>query len=396
MKPNPLKILKIYQSENRQFSFDELAADLQYISKIRKCTFCGCYADTLLEFADMVGNNGRDDLAEAALSTKEKIQKKYDCIGCNPCYPADISNLLFEMESGKPADVGQSASCGCTSECSSGNAETWPVEKGDYFVGDPESPVAVCALANTELPQIVHAKTGKRLAIVGYCETENVGVEKVVKNIVSNSAIRHLLLCGNESGRDKMGHFAGQAIQSLHANGLTETGRIIGARGKRPVLKNLSTELVGRFQAQVEIVDLIGNNSPEVIFTTIERLLDLHSPKFIGGKIQTDANDLLIATRPKRLVLDKKGFFVILPNKEENKIYVEVYENSGKRLRTVVGRDAATIYSTIIGQGFVSKLDHAAYLGKELTRAEYSLKYDIPYIQDKAPGELVAEGANEA
>lgn len=395
MKPNPLKALRIYQSENKSLSLEDIAADLEQISKIKKCTFCGCYADTLLEFANTASHKGRDDLSEPALTLRGLIKKKYDCIGCNPCYPADISNLLFEMEGGKLADIEQSASCGCATECSSRNAETWPVEKGDYFVGDPESSVAVCALANTELPETVHAETGNRIAIVGYCETENVGVEKVVKNIVSNPAIRHLLLCGNESGSDKMGHFAGQAIQSLHSNGVTETGRIIGARGRRPVLKNLSTELVSRFQAQVEIVDLIGNNSPEAIVMASDRLLNLNLPKYNGRKVQSDVPDLLIAAKPKRLVLDKKGFFVILPSKEEDKIYVEVYENSGKRIRTIVGGDAATIYSTIIEHGFVSRLDHAAYLGKELTRAEYSLKYDIPYIQDKAPGELVEEDKDE-
>jgi tetrahydromethanopterin S-methyltransferase subunit A len=87
-------------------------------------------------------------------------------------------------------------------------------------------------------------------------------------------------------------------------------------------------------------------------------------------------------------VLDKKGFFVILPEKHKHKIFVEYYANSGQLLQTIVGNDAASLYYTIIESGFISKLDHAAYLGRELTKAEYLLKHDIPYVQDKALGEL--------
>ena len=70
---------------------------------------------------------------------------------------------------------------------------------------------------------------------------------------------------------------------------------------------------------------------------------------------------------------------------------MEYYANSGELLQTIEGTEAASIYYTIIEFGFISKLDHAAYLGKELTKAEYFLKYDIPFIQDKAVGELVNE-----
>ena len=91
------------------------------------------------------------------------------------------------------------------------------------------------------------------------------------------------------------------------------------------------------------------------------------------------------------MLLDKKGYFVIIPDKSEHKIFVEYYANSGELLQTIVGEDASSIYYTIIEKEFISKLDHCAYLGKELTKAEYFIKYDIPYRQDKALGELIDE-----
>jgi len=33
-------------------------------------------------------------------------------------------------------------------------------------------------------------------------------------------------------------------------------------------------------------------------------------------------------------------------------------------------------------------LSHAAYLGRELAKAEFSLKYGFKYIQDKSPGKM--------
>ena len=67
-----------------------------------------------------------------------------------------------------------------------------------------------------------------------------------------------------------------------------------------------------------------------------------------------------------------------------------MHENIALRL-IIKGEDAATILSTLIGMGLVSQLDHAAYLGRELARAEMSLDSDIKYVQDKAQGEIQSQ-----
>ncbi len=47
-------------------------------------------------------------------------------------------------------------------------------------------------------------------------------------------------------------------------------------------------------------------------------------------------------------------------------------------------RDARSTYPTLIRNGWVLKLDHAAYLGKELTKAELSVRHHFDYLQDGA------------
>ena len=392
MKQNPLGILKIYNSGNGKLSLEKIAEDLEQISQIKKCSLCGCFADTLKEFSSIAEENEKIELAERVKVLNEEVlrNKKYDCIGCNPCYPAGISNLLFDMYD-VSAEKKEEASCGCSSDCSTEDSSNWPVEKGEYFIGNEKSTIAICTLASTGLPQKIIDETKDQIAIAGFCETENIGVEKIVKNIITNSNIRYLILCGNDSGNGKMGHLSGQALLSLHANGISEKEKIIGAKGKRPVLKNATEEQIKIFQAQVEIVDLTGTTSLEEIKNVVTIYHKKNKPPFYKSVATNSLNKIITAQNPERLVLDKKGFFVIIPQKDENKIYVEYYANSGKLLQTIEGTDAASIYYTIIEEGFISKLDHAAYLGKELTKAEYFLKHEIPFIQDKALGDLVNE-----
>ena len=91
-------------------------------------------------------------------------------------------------------------------------------------------------------------------ALIGPCKTENLGVEKVVANTISNSNIRFLLLCGVES----KGHLPGDALLALHKNGIDEQGRILGSHGAIPFIQNLPPEAISRFQDQVELIDRIG------------------------------------------------------------------------------------------------------------------------------------------
>ncbi|MCZ7392910.1 MAG: dihydropteroate synthase-like protein [Candidatus Methanoperedens sp.] len=49
---------------------------------------------------------------------------------------------------------------------------------------------------------------------------------------------------------------------------------------------------------------------------------------------------------------------------------------------SIAGQTAKEILDTIIGSGLVSRLDHAAYLGRELMKAELALKFRRSYSQD--------------
>jgi tetrahydromethanopterin S-methyltransferase subunit A len=142
----------------------------------------------------------------------------------------------------------------------------WPPIRGDYRLDDPESRIAVVTLASSLVA------TGA--AIWGPCKTENLGVEKVVANLISNSNLRFLLVCGEES----KGHLPGDSIIALSINGIDGQGRIVGSGGAIPFIENLSKDAIERFQRQVEVIDRIGLVDEEKIEEIVRKYRGLSEP----------------------------------------------------------------------------------------------------------------------
>ena len=82
--------------------------------------------------------------------------------------------------------------------------------------------------------------------------------------------------------------------------------------------------------------------------------------------------------------MDRAGYFVVLPLAERKVINVEHYSYDNVLLRVIEGSSARAIYLKIIQDGWISELSHAAYIGKELAKAELSLQYHLKYTQDGA------------
>ena len=143
-------------------------------------------------------------------------------------------------------------------------AAGWPIIQGDYHTGDANSPVAVITM-RSHLDEAGICAAGAALA--GSCKTENLGIEKIVANIISNPNIRFVLLCGTEV----KGHLSGQSIEAMHANGV-EGGKIVGSKGAIPFLENLTAEHIKRFQEQVELVNIMESEDMGAIGAKIKEL----------------------------------------------------------------------------------------------------------------------------
>jgi len=141
--------------------------------------------------------------------------------------------------------------------------DDWPVVKGDYQAGNDKSRICVVTLAS----HFELAPEGmEKVALIGPCHTENLGIEKIIVNVVANPNIRFILVCGEES----RGHMSGNTLKAIHANGIDDSGRIIGSDGAIPFIENIPEEAVKRFQAQVQVIDRIGETDMKEILRIIE------------------------------------------------------------------------------------------------------------------------------
>ena len=135
----------------------------------------------------------------------------------------------------------------------------YPHEEGIYIRGNDFSSVAVTIILNApaynippELNKLVQAGIEGGAALSGMLQTENIGIEKMVCNIVANPNIRYLVVGGPESD----GHLTGEAMKAFLQNGIDNKRRIIGTNAPVPLLLNLPMEYIDRFRKQLTLVDL--------------------------------------------------------------------------------------------------------------------------------------------
>jgi len=161
----------------------------------------------------------------------------------------------------------------------------YPPEDGRYLRGNDSSPVAVAIILNNdadkvppEVEKLVRAGVESGAALSGTVQTENIGFEKIVCNIVANTNIRYLVLGGPESE----GHLTGEALKALFSNGVDEKKRIIGTDAPHPFLFNLPMEFIERFRKQVALIDLQFNADPDIIRQAVWSCYQEEPVKFKG------------------------------------------------------------------------------------------------------------------
>jgi len=147
-------------------------------------------------------------------------------------------------------------------------APGYPPEEGRYLRGNDCSPVAVAVILiydqekiPPDIENLVRVGLEGGAALSGTIQTENIGIEKLICNIVANPNIRYLVIFGPESP----GHQTGDALLRLVDNGVDEHRRIIDAQARTPYLFNLPVEYIARFRQQVRIINLVDEGDPELL-----------------------------------------------------------------------------------------------------------------------------------
>jgi len=344
--------------------------------------------------------------------------QEYPCFGCKYCIPPEAMTMLTN----KYPELASATLSSCEIKVDS---STWPPVEGEYTVMNALAPVAVSTLSSTKLEEKIVKLKPEGLCVVGKTETENIGIDKIIKNVITNPAIIYLIL----TGKDTEGHKSGKTLLALWENGVDKNMRIIGSEGRRPILKNVTRTDVKKFRKQIQIEDMMGTENTRSIVKKIKELAKL-APDYksstgcgcsddscmpaaqpvvmpviaaVSGcgcgdscgdqKTASKSSTGTVPSVPKikakkqsktTIKLDKAGYFVILPSKKDSTILVEHYSYDNKLLRKIEGKNGRDIYFAIIHNKWVSELSHAAYLGKELLRAELSIEKGFKFVQDGA------------
>jgi len=148
------------------------------------------------------------------------------------------------------------------------DGEEWKLKIGDYELAHLLGDTAVVTIRSE-----IDLSRSERVAIYGKMMTENLGVSYVVANVLANSRIRYLFVCGLET----KGHCSGDSLVSLYRNGVIVDGERIKVKGTRaadptiPLEADEIEEVIDRLRRQVELIEMIGETDPEVILREIEK-----------------------------------------------------------------------------------------------------------------------------
>jgi len=376
--------------DNRS-DIDIALKELETGIELTKCQQCSCMSETLNQIGEVIAilSEGRASRFRDALPGWLENMKsiRYTCLGCEHCYAGVAQNAFTAAFPETENQFGLS----CEIQT---NTAGWPPVVGEYIVLDPSAPVAVTTLASPDFSKRLADQKIPGLAIVGKLETENIGIDKIIKNTIANSNLRFLILAGIES----KGHLCGQTLLALSENGVDENGRVIGSKGKRPILRNVTQGEIEAFRKQILIIDLIGCECTDCISDKIaehgNQIIEITPQANFCGcsdescQISTLDKDeiptVFVEETDQVVKLDRAGYFVIFPILERNIIHIEHYNYDNYLVHVMEGANARSLYLKIIEQNWVSEMSHAAYLGKELTKAELSLAFGIPYRQDAA------------
>ena len=164
----------------------------------------------------------------------------------------------------------------------------YPPEEGRYLRGNDRSPVVVVVILNDpedkippEIERLVRVGVEAGAALSGTVQTENIGFEKIICNVIANPNIRWAVLTGPESE----GHLTGEAFKALRANGVDEKKRIVGTDAPHPLLFNLPMEFIERFRAQVSLIDLQFKGTPETVRQAVWSCYQEEPVEFEGKQV---------------------------------------------------------------------------------------------------------------
>lgn len=259
----------------------------------------------------------------------------------------------------------------------------WPFFRGDYALIDPSASVVVLTSGPSKPLQALVATPPPGLCLTATLRSIDDAAD-LLRAIAANLAIQHVVCLESDKARQPLG----LALLKLGWDEGAPPGPIGSLMNA--VAAQIDSAELKRLRRRVAFSDMLSCRDPTKLGALIEELSASAQGLNAGfvTKTKDDGIPRLILPRDTRheTRLDKAGHFRV--RLEEHSIAVDHLDGKQQLLRVIEGKTARDVCLALIRNGWVSKLDHAAYLGRELARAESALRSGTPFIQDSAePGE---------
>ena len=143
----------------------------------------------------------------------------------------------------------------------------FPIDE-EIFFGNQKSSIAICTLSSISLlKEISKSALMEKIVLVGRLLSENKGIDSLVRYVITNNAIKTIILCG----KDVTGHKAGHSLLTLYKNGIDDDSRIIGSHSPDPALTVTKNEVV-KFCNKVKILDMTEETNLEKINQAVDSI----------------------------------------------------------------------------------------------------------------------------
>ena len=122
---------------------------------------------------------------------------------------------------------------------------------------------------------------------------------------------------------------------------------------------------------------------PKDLGLDLLRLKDKRIREEPYNHVMENKTQTIIAEKSKRVKFDPKGFFKIMIDRERESIVALHFSTATQKIPDLIvkGKEAVELCGKIMEMGLVTTLEHAAYLGTELGKAEVALRSVKEYIQ---------------
>ncbi len=163
-----------------------------------------------------------------------------------------------------------------------------------------------------------------------------------------------------------------------------------GFKDGKAVLKNSEKESNGFFIVKNFNGDSLNNiiNAAKSCPVNAIKITDIDSGKDVVSSSVTKAKNFKEIDAKyddlKEFVIDPAGYFLIRVNRKMGLIEAGFCKSRNIVELKITGKKAIDIYQTVLKEKIITRPDHAAYLGRELAKAEIALENNLDYVQDNS------------